>query len=191
MALEVLINRLVPRAPVHAQTLAIPPLVVKRAVRKPRHLSQRVQETLEQRKEPRQPDDQGNGRQLQQALDNARNIERGDLVQRVTQHGRRVLRRREPDEHAETDYLSTPLGHERPPDFRSARVHGLVDQRGSPPEVAEVAHGDVLRIGTLRVQFRQGVELSASRVQVRVPQVAVGEGVRGRLEPDHDGVHLR
>ena len=32
MALEVLIDRLVPRAPVHAQALAVPPLIVERPV---------------------------------------------------------------------------------------------------------------------------------------------------------------
>lgn len=45
-----------------------------------------------------------------------------------------------------------------------------------------------MRVGALGVQLGQGVELTPGRVEIGMAQVAVGECVRGRLEPDDDGV---
>lgn len=47
-----------------------------------------------------------------------------------------------------------------------------------------------MRVGALFVDFGEGVELALDGVEVGVPKVAVGECVRGRLEPGDDGVDL-
>lgn len=109
MSFEVLIHGLIPRAPVHAQALAVPPLVVEGAVGEPRHLGQGVEEGLEEGKEARQPDDERNGGQLEQTLYYGRDVEGGDLVERVAQDGRGVLGACEPDEDAEAEDLAETL----------------------------------------------------------------------------------
>ena len=187
---EELVHGFVPGAPVGAEGLAVPPLVVKRPVRKPRHLGQGIEERLEERKEPSQPDDQRDGGQLEQPLQDRRVIQRSNLVERVAQDRRRILRAGEPDEDAEANDLADALGYKDPPDLVVARVRGLVDEGGGPPEVDEVVEGDVARVWAFLVDFREGVDFVLDGVEVGVAEVAVREGVRSGLEPDDDGVQL-
>jgi hypothetical protein len=190
MPLEELIHRLIPRLPIRPQAIAVPPIIIEAPVREPRHLGQRIQKALEKRKEARQPDHETDGGELEQPLQDRRQVQRIDLVQTVPQHGRCVLRRSEPDEDAQAKRLSQALGDKDPADPLRARIYRLVDERRRPPEVDEVAHGDVLRVRTGRVQRRQGLQLAGDRMQVRMAQIAVGEGVARRLEPDYDGMQL-
>lgn len=190
VALKVPINRLVPRPPVHPQILAIPPVVVERPVPEARNLRQRVERRLEEGKEAREPDDERDGRQLEEALEDGGVLERVDLDERVEEQGGGVLRRDEPDEDAEEERLADALGDKGPADFGGPRVHGLVEERRGPPEVDEVPHGDVARVGALGVEVRYGGEGARVRVEVRVAEVAVREGVRVRLEEHDDDVQL-
>lgn len=64
----------------------------------------------------------------------------------------------------------------------------MVDEGRGPPEVGEVADGDVAGVGALGVELWQGG--GAVGVEVGVAEVAVGEGVGAVLEPDDDGVDL-
>jgi hypothetical protein len=58
MTLEVRVHRLIPRSPVCPQTLAVPPIVIKRSITKPQNLGESIEEGLEQGEEPGKPDDE-------------------------------------------------------------------------------------------------------------------------------------
>lgn len=190
VASEVLRDGLVPRAPVGAEAGAVPPVVVERPVTEAHDLGEGVEERLEQGEEAGEPDDEGNGRQLHEALHNVGDVKRGNLVERVEKNGRSILRACEPDEDAQTKDLAQAFGDEDPPNLVGAWVGGLVDEGGRPPEVHEVAHRDVLGVRALLVDLGHGVELTLDGMEVGVTEVAVGECVRGRLEPDNDGMEL-
>ena len=48
-----------------------------------------------------------------------------------------------PDEHAEPSSFGQAFEDEEPADVGGAGIDGLVDKGGSPPEVGEVAEGDI------------------------------------------------
>lgn len=106
------------------------------------------------------------------------------------QKGGGVLGGGEPDEEAEADAFADAFCYEGPADGGGARVDGLVDQSGGPPEVGEVADGDVLWVGALGVEFWYLGRGRMMRVEVGVAEIAVGEGIGAILEPDDDGVDL-
>lgn len=135
VALEVLVHGLVPRAPVSAQALAVPPVVVERPVSEPRHFGQGVEERLEKGEETGEPDDEGDGGELHQALQDIGEVERGDLVEGVAQDRGGVLLASEPDEHAQAEDLSEALSHKYPTDPVGSGVGRLVDEGRRPPEI--------------------------------------------------------
>lgn len=188
VALKVGVHGPVPSAPVRPQALAVPPVVVEEAVAEARHLGQRIEKRLKNGEKPGKPDDEGNRRQLQQALQNGKKIQRGNLVERVEQHGRGVLGAREPDKDGQAHHLAEALPHVHPANLVSARIHWLIHKRGRPPKVRHVVNGNVVRVGAGLVELRDGLALDG--VEVGVAQVAVGKGVRGGLEPDDEGVGL-
>ena len=55
----------------------------------------------------------------------------------------RILGGGEPDKYTEAGSFREALCDEWPADGRGAGIDGLVDQGGRPPEVGEVAEGDV------------------------------------------------
>lgn len=55
------VNWLVPCSPIRSDTRTIPPFGVKFSITKPHQFRQSVQDRLEDRKESRQPDDEGDG----------------------------------------------------------------------------------------------------------------------------------
>lgn len=69
------------------------------------------------------------------------------------EEGGGVLGAGEPDEDAEAGTFGEAFGYEGPADGGGAWVDWLVNQRGGPPEVGEVADGDVLGVGALGVEF--------------------------------------
>ncbi len=182
------VDGLVPRAPVVAHRGAVPPVGVELAVAEAHELRERVERGLEDGEEAGEPDDEGDGGQFHDALEDGGDVHRLQLVERVAEHGRGVLRAGEPDEHAQAEGFGDAFGDEEPADGGGARVDGLVDEGGGPPVVGEVADGDVLRVGALGVDFREGG--GGLGEEVGVPEVAVGEGVGAVLEPDDDGVDL-
>lgn len=190
VSLHELIDRLVPEPPVLAQAGRVPPLVVEGAVSEAHDLGERVEGRLEDGEEPGQPDDEGDGRQLQQPLRDGHEVEGVHLVEGVPEDRGGVLGAAEPDEDAQARGLAEPLQDEHPADLFGPWVDGLVDQRRRPPEVGQVAHGDVLGVRARRVDLGQRGELALDGVEVRVPQVSVREGVRHDLEIDDDDVEL-
>lgn len=147
VALKVGVHRAVPGAPISTQAHAVPPVVIEEAIAKSKHLGQRVEEGLEQSKEASEPDNERNGRQLQQALEDRRDIQRGNLVERVAKDGRGVLGAGHPHKDTQANDLTNALADKDPANLVGARVDGLVDKRRSPPKVDEVLDGDVLRVG--------------------------------------------
>lgn len=181
-------HREIPGAPVQADAAAVPPVPVELAVVESHELGQGVEVRVEEREEARQPDDEGDGRQLHQSLQQRCHVHRLDRVQRVAKHRGRVLRRRDPDEHAERGRFGQALRHESPANVRRAGVDGLIDERRRPPEIGEVCEGDVPWVGARRVDGRQ---FGRRRLrQQRMPQVTIGERIRADLKGENDGVHL-
>ncbi len=127
MPLHEMIDGFIPRAPIDADAGTIPPIGVELAIAEAGDLGQGVQEGLEKREEASQPDDHGNSRELHQTLDDGRDVQRGDLVERVAEDGSGVLGRGEPDEDAETGDLGHAFEDEGPADAWGAGVDGLVD----------------------------------------------------------------
>ena len=100
MALHELIDRHVPGPPVRPYRRTVPPLAVKLPVAKAHHLRQSIETGLEHGEETCKPDNQRNGRELHHPLDDGRPVQDRNLVERVAENRRGILRRRKPDEHA-------------------------------------------------------------------------------------------
>lgn len=182
------VHGFVPRAPVSAHRRAVPPVGVELAVAEAHHLGQGVEHGLEDGEEAGEPDDEGDGGELHDALEDRGHVHGLQLVERVTQHGRGVLGAGEPDEHAEPEAFGRAFGDEEPADGGVAGVDGLVDEGGGPPVVGKVAYGDVERVGAPGINFGDGGRGLGK--EVGVAEVPVGEGVGAVLEPDDDGVDL-
>lgn len=121
-------------------------LGVKLAVTEPQQLRERIEEALEQRKEPAEPDYQAHGGQLHEALQEQGDVEGAEHGKTVVQHRRGVLDAQEPHRERQRNRLAHTLEEELPAEAWGTRVHRLVDQRGRPPEVAEVGEVDVIRV---------------------------------------------
>lgn len=147
------IHGFVPRAPVVPHARAVPPLGVEFAVAEAHNLREGVQQALEDGEEAGEPDDEGDGGEFHEALGDGGDVHGGDFREGVVQQGRGVLGAGEPDEDAEAGAFGDAFGDKGPADGGGARVDGLVDQGGGPPEVGEVADGDVLGIWALGVEF--------------------------------------
>lgn len=180
MTLEVRVHGLVPRSPVRPEALTVPPVIVERSISEPQHLGQGVQEGLEEREEARKPYDERDGRKLQEPLQDHDKVQRGNLIQRILQNGRRILEAREPDECAEAADFTYPLHHKDPSNLVGARIDRLIHERRCPPKVDKIAECDVVWIGALRVEV--GDELSFGRMQESVAEIAIGERVGSRLQ---------
>ena len=152
-----LVDGLVPGAPVDAYAGAIPPIRVELAVAKACHFGQRIQEALEEGEEARQPDDEGDGGELHEALEDGDEVERGHFVEGVAQNGCGVLRAGDPDEDGEAEDFGEALEDEGPADTGGAGIDGLVDEGWRPPEVGEVREGDIFGVGTLGVDVWEHV----------------------------------
>jgi len=83
MPFHELVDGFVPEPPVLAQAGRVPPVVVEGAVAEPHDLRQCVQRRLEDGKETRKPDDEGDSRQFQQPLDDRYEVQGVHLVERV------------------------------------------------------------------------------------------------------------
>ena len=87
-------------------------LGVKLAVSEPQKLGERVQEALEQRKEPNEPDHQADGAELHETLEEEGYVEGSKHGETVVQDGRGVLRAEEPYGDRERDGLAAALEEE-------------------------------------------------------------------------------
>ena len=65
----------------------------------------------------------------------------------------RILCRREPDKYAKARRFGEPLCDKWPADGRGAGIDGLVDQGRRPPEVREIAEGDIFGIRAGKVEL--------------------------------------
>lgn len=81
----------------------------------------------------------------------------------------------EPDEGSEAGDLSETLKYEDPADAIGSGVNGLVDEGWCPPEVAEVADGDILRVWALRIELWD--ELAFNGMKIGMAKVSIREGV--------------
>ena len=92
----------------------------------------------------------------------------------------------EPDEYTETESFGEALGNKRPTNSRGTRINRLIDQGWGPPEIGQIAEGDVPWIRTCRVQFWNGGRVF--RFQKSMAEVTVGKSVGTDLEPDDDSM---
>ena len=188
VAAHVVGDGLVPHGPVGADAARIPPIAVKFAIAKPHDFGQGVEGGLEEGEEAAEPAEDGDGRQFHDALGNGCEVEGEDGVERVLQQRGGILGGGNPDDDAEAGELCQALEEKTQSDFVGARVDRLIDEGGCPPEVAQVLHVDVLRVGARLVKLRERKGLLG--MQVGMAEIAVGEGVRSRLEEDDDGMKL-
>lgn len=138
MALHELIDGFVPGSPVGAYAVAVPPVAVEIAVAETGDFGEGVEEGLEEGEETGEPYDEGDGAEFHEALQDGDYFQRGHFVQRVAKEGGGVLCACYPDEDAKPEDLGETLGDEGPADAWRARVDGLIDEGGRPPEVNEV-----------------------------------------------------
>lgn len=183
-----MIDGFVPGAPVIAHRRAVPPVGVELAVAEAHDFRQGVEGGLEDREEAGQPDDEGDGGEFHEPLEDGGDVHRLKLVERIAEDGRGVLRAGEPDEHAEAEAFGDAFDDEEPADGGGSRVYRLVDEGGGPPEVGEVADGDVAGVGAMGVDLWEGGGCLGE--EVGVAEIAIGEGVGADFEPDDDGVDL-
>lgn len=181
-------DRLVPRRPVSAYGADVPPGPVELAVTECHDLSERVERGLEEGEEAAEPAEDADGGELHDALEDGGHVQFQELVEGVLQQWGGVLGTGDPHDDAEAEDLQQVAEDEAPADVRGSWVHGLVDERWCPPEVAHVLEVDVLGVWARLVERRQWLRLP--RVQVCMSQVAVREGVGRALEEDDYSVHL-
>lgn len=136
-----MIHGLIPSAPVGAYGGGVPPVGVELAVAEAGDFCEGVEDGLEEGEEAGEPDYEGDGRELQEPLQDRGYVQGGHFREGFAEKGRRVLRGGEPDEDAEAEAFGEAFEDEGPADGGRAGVDGLVDEGGGPPEVGEVFYG--------------------------------------------------
>lgn len=179
---------LVPCCPVCADATDVPPVSVELSIAKLHNLCKGIQRGLEEGEKAAEPAEDGDGRELHDALSNGGEIQGQNFVKRILEQRRGILGGRDPNDNAETCDLGQALEDKVPSNLVGARIDRLVYESWGPPEVAEILHVDVLGVRAGFVEFGQRVSLLW--VQICVAEIAVGECVRGALEEDDDGVEL-
>ena len=164
MSLHKLVHWLVPCPPVHSNTGTIPPVGVELSVPKLHHFCQCIEKWLEKGKKSGQPNNQANRRQLHQPFQNRWKVEWGHLVQRVSQHWRRILRACNPHKSVQSKNFCHTFDNKNPSNLHRSRINGLINQSWCPPKVRQIAQRDILRIRTLTVDLWESIFLSFWRV---------------------------
>lgn len=69
MALHELVDGFIPRAPVRADAIGVPPIAVEVAVTEAGDFGEGIEEGLEEREEAGEPDDEGDGGEFHEPLE--------------------------------------------------------------------------------------------------------------------------
>ncbi len=146
-----MVDWLVPCRPVLLHRRTVPPILVELAVAEAEDLSKGVEEGLEESEKAGEPDHYGDGGELHQSLNNGREIKGSHLVEGVPKERFGVLSAGKPDEDAKSDGLAGPFEEEGPANALSARIIWLIYKGRRPPEVAQIAYGNIPGVRALRI----------------------------------------